>query len=46
MGTLEGVKDFLTFTMGEDLRDNLLRTLKTSLHVDKNNKVLYRFSKS
>ena len=45
LGTLEGVEEFLTFTMetGEDFGDNWLPTLDTSLHVNQNNQVLYRF---
>ena len=45
LGTLNGVEDYLEFTMetGEDFVDQWLPTLDTSLWVDGNNQVLYRF---
>ena len=45
LGTLEGVEDYLRFTMetGEDYRDQWLPTLDMSLYVSEDNKVLYRF---
>ena len=42
LGTLEGVEDYLRFTMetGEDYRDQWLPTLDMSLYVSEDNKVL------
>ena len=44
-GTLEGVEEFLEFTVetGEDFEDMWLPTLDVSLFVDRSNKVLHRF---